>query len=40
MLARRLAGILPPMSLEETLDVTRLYSRSPELREGSTDNIP
>jgi predicted ATPase with chaperone activity len=26
MLARRLAGILPPMSFEETLDVTRIYS--------------
>lgn len=26
MLARRLPGILPPMSLEESIDVTRIYS--------------
>lgn len=33
MLARRLPGILPPLSIEESLDVTRVYSVAGMLRE-------
>jgi magnesium chelatase family protein len=34
MLARRLPGILPPMSLEESLEVTRVHSVAGRLPEG------
>ena len=35
MLARRLPTIMPPLSLEESLETTRIYSAAGELRPGS-----
>ncbi len=35
MLARRLPGILPPLSLEESLDITRVHSVAGHLRGGA-----
>lgn len=40
MMARRLPGILPPMTLEEALETTRIHSASGRLSQGMTTQRP